>query len=319
MVRARAGAHVARPPAEVMGFLLEPRSAAVLAAAPTLRCFRAPDLPRAAVGEQHLYLHQQDGVLHVEVDEVVELDVPRVAVTRSRTLPHEVLARYTCEESALGGTDHVLETWATVPAREAPSLQTRFEEQVWTTVSRLKEALECDRDRLEDLAPRPSPAAAPSEGPRTRLHVSRGGIVGCSPDTVMGFLLAPVSGVMVGQHTVRCFRSPDTPVGEVGEQHVAISEEDGRLHVEVEEVVELEFPRVAVTRNLTTPGDIRVRYTCDPRPDGGTDYRQEVSIDVGPGQEKVLRPLFEAETDRAVARIAEVLESGAWVPDQDQP
>jgi hypothetical protein len=300
-------------------FLLEPRSAAVLAAAPTLRCFRAPDLPTAAVGEQHLYLHQQDGLVHVEVDEVVELDVPRLAVTRSRTWAHEVLARYTCEESALGGTDHVLETWTTVPAREAASLQARFEEQVWTTVRRLKEALECGRHPLEDLDPLPPPAAAPYDGARTRLHVSRSGIVACSPDTVMGFLLAPVSAVMVGPHTVRCFRAPDTPVGEVGEQHVAISEEDGRLHVEVDEVVELDFPRVAVTRNLTTPGDIRVRYTCDQRPDGGTDYRQEVSIDVSPGQERVLRPLFEAETDRAVARITEVLESGAWVPDQDPP
>jgi hypothetical protein len=279
-------------------FLLEPRSAAVLAAAPTLRCFRAPDLPTAAVGEQHLYLHQQDGLVHVEVDEVVELDVPRLAVTRSRTWAHEVLARYTCEESALGGTDHVLETWTTVPAREAASLQARFEEQVWTTVRRLKEALECGRHPLEDLDPLPPPAAAPYDGARTRLHVSRSGIVACSPDTVMGFLLAPVSAVMVGPHTVRCFRAPDTPVGEV---------------------VELDFPRVAVTRNLTTPGDIRVRYTCDQRPDGGTDYRQEVSIDVSPGQERVLRPLFEAETDRAVARITEVLESGAWVPDQDPP
>ena len=301
-----------------MAFLLHPRSAAVLAAAPAMRCFRAPDLPEGAVGEQHLYLHHQDGVLHVEVDEVVELDFPRVAVTRSRTWPHEVVARYTCEEGALGGTDHVLETWTTVPAREAASLRPRVEGQVATTVLRLKEALEGGgRPPLEGVAPAivvPPPVTAPPEGTRTRMHVSGSGVVACSPDTVMGFLLTPASAVVIGPHTLRCFRAPDTPVGAVGEQHVAVSEEDGRLRVEIEEVVELDLPRVAVTRNLTTPGDIRVRYTCEPRADGGTDYQQEVWIDVAPGQEQVLRPLFVAETDRAVARITEVLESGTWVP-----
>ena len=134
------------------------------------------------------------------------------------------------------------------------------------------------------------------------------------PETVMAFVLAPESVLLVGQVTERCFRVPDTPVRAVGEQQVVVTTEDGLLVLCVSELVELDFPRSATTIERSVPGDIRVRYTCDPTRSGGTTYTQEVRITPQPHEVAVMQLLFEAETRRSVARIREVLENDEWTP-----
>jgi hypothetical protein len=134
------------------------------------------------------------------------------------------------------------------------------------------------------------------------------------PETVMSFLLDPVSAVMTGQLTERCLHLPDTPARAVGMQHVHFSMEGGLLVAEVEELVELEYPYRAVTVNRTTPGGITVAYTCAPRGGNATEYTQEVWMEPSPGSAELLQDLFDAETQRCAQRIKQVLENGEWRP-----
>ena len=145
----------------------------------------------------------------------------------------------------------------------------------------------------------------------TRVVVSETVLINRPPAAVLGFLLDPASAVATGQSVTRAVRAPDTPAGEVGEQHLHFwTDDDGTLVVEVEEVVELDFPRRVATRSLTTPGDLRVVYACEPAEAGGTTYTQEVSITVTETSSRHLtRQLFVDETRRVVARIKEILES----------
>ncbi len=136
-------------------------------------------------------------------------------------------------------------------------------------------------------------------------------------ETVMDFLLDPVSAVMTGQLTERCVHLPDTPERAVGMQHLHFSMEGGLLVAEVEELVELDYPHRAVTVNRTTPGGITVAYTCAPRGDAAaeyTQYTQEVWMQPSPGSAELLQDLFDAETQRCALRIKQVLENGEWRP-----
>lgn len=135
-----------------------------------------------------------------------------------------------------------------------------------------------------------------------------------SPETVMSFLLDPVSTVMLGQFTHRSFHLPDTPTDDVGAQYVGLSWENGLRVAEVEELVELEFPHRAVSVNRTTPGAITVAYTCAPREDGGTDYTQDVWMQAEGRFADRLQEVFDAETMRSVLRLKEVLENDEWRP-----
>ncbi|MGH3346376.1 MAG: SRPBCC family protein [Nocardioides sp.] len=135
-----------------------------------------------------------------------------------------------------------------------------------------------------------------------------------SPETVMSFLLDPVSAVMIGQFVHRSFHLPDTPTDAVGAQYVSLSWENGLLSAEVEELVDLEFPYRAVSVNRTTPGAITVAYTCAPRADGGTDYTQEVWIQAEGAYVDPLQEAFTRETLRCVSRIKEILEGDEWRP-----
>jgi len=132
----------------------------------------------------------------------------------------------------------------------------------------------------------------------------------------MEFLLDPVSAVMTGQSTERCFHLPDTPVRAAGAQYVSISRENGLLVADVEELVELDFPYRAVSVNRTNPGAITVAYSCARRADLGTDYTQEVWMQPDPRHVAALQRAFDAETIRSVARIKEVLENGEWRPSE---
>ena len=132
----------------------------------------------------------------------------------------------------------------------------------------------------------------------------------------MSFLLDPVSAVMIGQSTHRCFHLPDTPTDAVGAQYVSLSWENGLLAADVEELVELEFPHRAVSVNRSTPGAITVAYTCAPRENGGTDYTQEVWIEAGRASADAVQEAFTRETLRSVLRIKEILERDEWAPTQ---
>jgi hypothetical protein len=134
------------------------------------------------------------------------------------------------------------------------------------------------------------------------------------PETVMDFLLDPVSGVLTGLSTVRCLHVPDTPERAPGAQFVNLSLEGGLLVADVDELVELDHPHRAVSVNRSTPGAITVAYTCVARDDGGTDYTQEVWMHPDAGRAKALQALFEAETARSVHRIKQVLEGDEWTP-----
>jgi len=144
-----------------------------------------------------------------------------------------------------------------------------------------------------------------------RVVVSATVLINRPPEAVMGFLLEPGSAVATGQFVTRAVRAPDTPAGEVGEQHLHFwTDDDGVLVVEVEEVIEIDFPRHVATRSLTTPGDLRVVHTCEPSETGGTTYTQEVSItERETASRHLTRQLFIEGTGRTVARIKEILES----------
>jgi hypothetical protein len=142
-----------------------------------------------------------------------------------------------------------------------------------------------------------------------RIEVAETVEIARPPEVVMDFLRDPSSAVATGQFCTRAFRAPDTPVGEVGEQHVQISESDGLLVVDVEEVVEIDLPHRILTRNLTTPGDLRVAYLCEPWGEQGTRYTQQVSITVADSFERsITEGLFVDETRRVTQRIKELLE-----------
>jgi len=130
----------------------------------------------------------------------------------------------------------------------------------------------------------------------------------------MDFLLDPVSAVITGELTLRSHHLPDTPPREPGAQFVSISEQDGLLVADLEELVELDYPSRAVSVNRSSPGGITVTYTCARREDGGTDYTQEVTMHPDRGRVTLLQSLFEAETVRCVQRIKQALESGEWQP-----
>ena len=131
----------------------------------------------------------------------------------------------------------------------------------------------------------------------------------------MDFLLDPRSAVLTGQLTERSLHLADTPAREPGAQFITLSRLDGLLVAEIEELVELDYPHRAVSRNISSPGEITVSYRCAPTPTtGGTDYTQEVWMRPEPGRAAQLQGLFEAETLRCVQRIKQVLETGEWTP-----
>jgi hypothetical protein len=146
------------------------------------------------------------------------------------------------------------------------------------------------------------------------VHASATVTIARPPETVMDFLLDPVSAVLTGQVTERCLHLPDTPERAPGAQFVSLSMEDGLVVAEVEELVELDHPRRAVSINRSTPGGITVAYDCVPRDDGGTEYTQQVWMRPEAGRAGALQALFEAETARCVHRIKEVLEGDEWSP-----
>jgi hypothetical protein len=147
-----------------------------------------------------------------------------------------------------------------------------------------------------------------------RLECRQAAVIALPPEVVMGFLLDPASALLIGPTVQRVFRAPDTPVGAVGEQHVYVTAEGDVLSVEVDEVVELDFPTRVTTVTRTAPGDLRIVYEATPRDSGGSVYTQTVSITVQRGQLATLQAQFQAHTDRAVARIKEILENGEWRP-----
>lgn len=147
-----------------------------------------------------------------------------------------------------------------------------------------------------------------------QVHARASVAIHCPPETVMDFLLDPRSAVLTGELTDRSLHLTDTPAREPGAQFVSLSRLDGLLVAEIEELVELDYPHRALSRNLSSPGEITVAYTCAPGTTGGTDYTQEVWMHPEPGRAAALQPLFEAETRRSVHRIKQVLESGEWTP-----
>lgn len=153
-----------------------------------------------------------------------------------------------------------------------------------------------------------------SEGASTapiRVVVAETVDIACTPTEVMTFLLDPASAVLIGPTTTRCFRAPDTPTRQVGEQHFVVHGNDDPVTVDVEQVEEIDFPRRVRTRNLTLAGDLQVVYTCDSRSEGATTYTQEVGITVPDGtQALIIEQLFREETVRSTRRIKELLEGG---------
>ena len=128
------------------------------------------------------------------------------------------------------------------------------------------------------------------------VSASASASIACPPETVMDFLLDPVSAVLTGELTLHCFHVPGTPEREPGARFVSLSESDGLLVADVEELLEIDHPRRAVSTNRSNPGSITVTYTCERRDDGGTDYTQQVSVIPEPGRARLLRDLFEKET-----------------------
>jgi hypothetical protein len=136
-------------------------------------------------------------------------------------------------------------------------------------------------------------------------------VIARPPDQVAEFLMDPRSAVLIGPNVHRCFRAPDHPAGAVGEQHLYVETgDDGRPLVGIEEITALDLPHAIETRNLTSPADLRVRYSFAPHADRATRYRQEVWATVSQRSRAHAQALLDAETHRSVARIKEVLESG---------
>jgi hypothetical protein len=133
-----------------------------------------------------------------------------------------------------------------------------------------------------------------------------------SPAEVMSALRDPGTAVRTGQFCIRAFRAPDTPAGEVGEQHLQFSQHpDGRLEVEVEQLEELDFPHRVRVRSLCYPGDLVLVHTCEALPMGGTAYTQAVAMNVPDDAGRpVMELIFQGEAARSAAALKRVLEGG---------
>ena len=72
--------------------------------------------------------------------------------------------------------------------------------------------------------------------------------IACSTQELWDFLIMPESAVVTSDGVVKAFRVPGTPVGAVGDQHCLMYEVDGRLSIQMAEVVEADAPNRVVVR-----------------------------------------------------------------------
>jgi hypothetical protein len=132
--------------------------------------------------------------------------------------------------------------------------------------------------------------------------------IACSTQELWDFLITPESAVLTGTGVVKAFRVPGTPVGAVGDQHCLVYEIDGRVTIQMAEVVEAEAPNRVVVRWPTLPTTMLATSTLTPTATG-TKYTSRIGLQVDKGTGKKVEPDLQRAMAESNVRLKACVEA----------
>jgi hypothetical protein len=133
--------------------------------------------------------------------------------------------------------------------------------------------------------------------------------IACSTQELWDFLITPESAIVTGDGVVKAFRVPGTPVGAVGDQHCLMYEVDGRVSIQMSEVVEAEPPNRVVVRWPTVSPTMLAISTLTPTPTG-TKYSSRLGLQVPTGTGKKVEPDIQLALAQSNVRLKACAEAG---------